>query len=121
MSYLDTAGELVHKKFRTKLKGKDKYRYERGAKLMPYGLWRMERALETKALVYCEGETDTLTLTLWMHNIPALGIPGASSFGCVKAEHIEGIDRVYIVQEPEKAGAVFVAGLAQHLGQPVVR
>ncbi len=49
-----------------------------------------------------EGESDTQTL--WFHGIPALGIPGAETWKDRWAEHLEGIERVYVVVEPDEGG-----------------
>src|SRR3712207_166012 len=53
-------------------------------------------------VVLVEGESDTQTL--WFHNIPALGIPGAETWNERWAEHLEGIERVYVVIEPDEGG-----------------
>jgi putative DNA primase/helicase len=40
---------------------------------MLYGLWRLEKIRRVGWVVLVEGESDTQTL--WIHGIPALGIP----------------------------------------------
>ena len=49
-----------------------------------------------------EGESDCLTL--WFHEIPALGIPGAGNWREDRdAAHFDGIDTIYVVIEPDAA------------------
>jgi hypothetical protein len=110
--YYDEEKRFLHKKYRTALSGKNKYRYERGVKSIPYGLWRLVEAISVGALVIVEGESDCWTL--WSFDIPALGIPGASNFRVLKSEHLRGLKKIFVVQEPDKAGEQFVIGLCDH-------
>ena len=50
-----------------------------------------------------EGESDTQTL--WYHGIPALGIPGVETWKEAWTEHLEGLEKVYVVIEPDEGGA----------------
>jgi hypothetical protein len=54
-------------------------------------------------VVLVEGESDTQTL--WFHGFPALGTPGVDTWKEAWAEHLEGIERIYAVIEPDKGGA----------------
>ena len=81
--------------------------------IVPYGLQRLEEARGMGFLHLAEGESDAWTL--WYHDIPCLGIPGATMTGCLEAEHLAGISRLYIIHEPDKAGAGFVEGIASRL------
>jgi hypothetical protein len=58
---------------------------------------------------------QTDSLTLWLYNLPALGIPGADNAGCLKAEHLEGIHTIYAVDEKDKGGKTFIRGITNHL------
>jgi hypothetical protein len=49
-----------------------------------------------------EGESDCHTL--WYHKIPTLGIPGVETWKEQWAEHLEAIERVYVVIEPDEGG-----------------
>ncbi len=73
--------------------------------LVPYGLWLFAEARARRFLVVVEGETDCWAL--WLHGWPALGLPGATNISCLKAEHLRGLDKIYVVQESDKAGAGF--------------
>jgi hypothetical protein len=53
-------------------------------------------------VVLVEGESDAQTL--WHHGIPALGIPGVDTWKPQWADHLEGVERVYAVVEPDGGG-----------------
>ena len=50
-----------------------------------------------------EGESDAQTL--WLHDIPALGIPGATSWQEAWAPALEGVPEILVVIEPDAGGA----------------
>jgi hypothetical protein len=111
--YYDKDKNHLYNKIRVQLSGRGKYRYERGAKSIPYGLWRLSDAHKIGGLVIVEGESDCWTL--WKHDIPALGIPGASAWKCLDVESVKGIDKIYIIQEPGEAGQTFSLSMGEHL------
>lgn len=82
--------------------GDDRFRWRTGSKARLYGLWRLESIRKADYVVLVEGESDAQTL--WYHRIPALGIPGASTWRNEWAEHLEAIEKVYAVVEPDEAG-----------------
>jgi hypothetical protein len=82
--------------------GDDRFRWRTGSKAMLYGLWRLEKIRKAGSVVLVEGESDTQTL--WFHGIPALGIPGVETWKERWAEHLEGIERIYVVIEPDEGG-----------------
>lgn len=105
--------EYTHARVRTELKAKDGTKWEKGAKALPYGL---DRLAATDHLAIVEGESDCWTL--WMYGLPALGIPGASSFNCIAAEHVAVFPpKVYISQEPDTAGKRFLSKIAGRLAE----
>lgn len=81
--------------------------------IIPYGLQRLSDARAAKYVIVVEGETDCWTL--WAHGFPALGIPGASMGNKLQAEHLFGIDKVFIIQEPDNGGRGFAAGVLSRL------
>ncbi len=87
-------------------------RNEDGAPI-PYGLWRLPLAREKGFIILVEGETDAWSL--WSIGVPALGLPGASMTGKLEKGHVEGIDKVYVVEEPDRGGVTFVKGLGERL------
>jgi hypothetical protein len=101
-------------RLRTALVAKEGSRWSRGeGKIVPYGLERLEEARKAGYLVIAEGESDCWTL--WYHHIPALGVPGAALVNTLEADYLTGIDKVYIIQEPDAAGTRFVKGIERRL------
>jgi len=100
--YPDEDGQEVAVRFRTSLEGTEKFRWRSGDKPRPYGLRLLEEARKAGYVVLVEGESDCHTL--WCHEIPALGIPGASNWRDEWASYLEGIEKVYVVIEPDQGG-----------------
>src|SRR5215204_447848 len=75
---------------------------EKRGKARPYGLRLLEEARKAGYVVLVEGESDCHTL--WCHEIPALGIPGASNWRDEWATYLDGIEKVYVVIEPDQGG-----------------
>ena len=67
-------------------------------------------AREVGYTVLVEGESDCHTL--WHHGAEAIGIPGASNFKEEWAEHLQNIEKLYAVVEPDRGGAAFEERLA---------
>jgi hypothetical protein len=104
--------------------GDNRFLWRKGSKPCLYGLWRLD--LETCARVHAgsegadpplpsivlvEGESDAHTL--WHHGIPALGLPGASTWREDRdLVHLEGIERVFVVVEPDQGGNAVMGWLA---------
>ena len=105
--YLDPAGNEAAVRFRIaveKAEGTDnRFRWKSGAKPCLYGLWRLEDARQARHVTIVEGESDCHTL--WRHGIPAVGVPGATNWKEDRdADHLDGIDTIYVVTEPDKGG-----------------
>jgi hypothetical protein len=58
-----------------------------------------------------EGESDCHTL--WFHEIPALGIPGASNWRDEWASYLDGIEKIYAIIEPDHGGETLRARLTR--------
>lgn len=100
--YIGTGGELLASRFRIALEG-DRFRWKAGSKPCIYGQNRIEEARKRQSVVLVEGESDCHTL--WHHGIPALGLPGASSWSEGRdAPLFEGIGEIFVVIEPDKGG-----------------
>lgn len=112
--YMSETGETVATRIRGNSGAGDKFRWSTGAKLIPYGLWRLPEYKEggVKDIVIVEGESDSHTL--WQHEIPALGIPGAATFKKEWVPYLEGFD-LYIFEEPDTAGGTFVEKICTNL------
>ncbi len=99
MPYLDASGEVLLTRSRVSLTGKPKVKTRKGDKHRLYGLWKLEEARGDGYAWLVEGESDSQTL--WYHEEPALGIPGANSWRAEWAADLEGIGRLYFVVEDE--------------------
>lgn len=107
IAYKSDAGKRIAMRYRTALTkaqdGRDdRFRWETGAKLIPYGLWRLEEARKAGYIVLVEGESDCHTL--WFHRIPAVGIPGANNWKPEWASYFAGIPQLYLIVEPDQGG-----------------
>jgi hypothetical protein len=100
--YPDEEGQDVAVRFRVSLNGAEKFRWRSGDKPVPYGLKLLREARGAGFVVLVEGESDCHTL--WYYEIPALGIPGATNWRDGWATCLEGIEKVYVVIEPDQGG-----------------
>src|SRR5262249_47587817 len=81
----------------------DRFRWKSGTKPFLYGLHRLAEAQKARQVALVEGESDCHTL--WLHEIPALGIPGATSWREERdARLLDGIETIYVVVEPDGGG-----------------
>ena len=100
--YRGVAGEERAVRIRIALDG-DRFRWKSGSKPSLYGLHRVEDARKAGHVALVEGESDCHTL--WFHGIPALGVPGAANWREDRdAGHLDGVDTVYVVVEPDRGG-----------------
>jgi hypothetical protein len=101
-------------RLRTALAARKGSRWSKGeGEIVAYGLERLEDARKAGYLIIVEGESDCWTL--WYHQFPALGLPGAEMANKLEEAYLAGIDRVYVVQEPDAAGTKFVKSIEQRL------
>jgi hypothetical protein len=100
--YPDEEGQEVAVRFRVSLDSAEKFKWRSGDKPGPYGLRLLEETHRAGYVVLVEGESDCHTL--WFHEIPALGIPGASNWRDGWAAHLDGIEKIYAVIEPDPGG-----------------
>lgn len=94
---------------------KTTYRWFGTGEIVPYGLNRLKSARKEGYLFLVEGETDCLTL--WLYGFQALGLPGAKNTNCLKAEYVDGISTIYVMNEKDEAGNIFVKDIAAKLQQ----
>jgi len=114
--YYDMAGQPYERyRLRTDRQAKEGSYWNRDseAPLIPYGLEWLHKAQEQRQIVIVEGESDVWTLR--RHGLPVLGIPGATNTQCLLSEHLTDIDQVYIIQEPDTAGAKFTIDIKARL------
>ncbi len=101
--YRDEAGQEVTARYRIAASG-DKFRWTKGAHVLPYGLDKIDRTAGYIILV--EGESDAQTL--WFHGLPALGVPGAALWKPTWAQYVDGLT-VFVWREPDQGGATFIS------------
>lgn len=106
--YYDLEGVERSVRFRISLTGTDRFRWRKGSKVMPYGLWRLPEMRKAGWVLLVEGESDAHTA--WYHSIPAIGIPGANTWRDSWVEYLEGLD-VCLWREPDEGGSVFMAAV----------
>lgn len=95
--YYGENGEEVAIRYRIALRG-DRFRWKEGSRVIPYGLWRLrEWRGQHRYILLVEGESDCWTA--WHHGIPAIGIPGKSTWRKEWARHLDGLE-VWVWQEP---------------------
>jgi hypothetical protein len=91
------------------LDGKPKIKTRRGDKLCPYGLWHINEARATGYVLVVEGESDAQTG--WYHGEPVIGVAGANSWRHEWAAEFEGVEKIYVVIEPDQGGQKLWASL----------
>jgi len=105
--YIDVDSSTIRSvRFRTELykseENDNRFRWRSGDKVCLYGLWRLSIAREASYIVIVEGESDCHTL--WLHDIPAIGIPGASIWRETWDDYLNDIPAIYVVIEPDDGG-----------------
>jgi len=114
--YFDTDGVTEKAvQFRLALaKGEERdarFRWRKKSTPCPYGLWRLEDALQAGRITLAEGPSDAQTL--WYSGIPALGLPSASAKLWEYDDLLAGIGRIEIVIEPDTGGKTLLAAAAR--------
>lgn len=113
-TYLNQDGQPARSKIRHGKTAQESFWQRNKLSIVPYNLHCLQFARQNnKTLHIVEGESDTLTLLY--HQIIALGIPGASMIGKLEASYLEGIDTLFLHQEPDNAGEGFIKNLLKRL------
>ena len=117
--YYDQGGQEVAVRIRIRMDKAEgeRFRWRKRSKVHPYGLWRLGRAREAACIIVVEGESDAQTL--WQHDIPALGIPGAGTWKPEWREYLRGL-QVYVWQEADKDGEAFVGRVGESVPETQV-
>jgi hypothetical protein len=91
--------------------GDNRFAWRSGDKARLYGLHRLVDAIEAGYVCLVEGESDAQTL--WFHNFPGLGLPGANDWNEQRdAPLLADIPVIYVVIEPDRGGDHIVRWLA---------
>jgi DNA primase len=109
--YLTREGELHAVQYRYALEGDNRFKWRKDDTPILYGLWRLGEWTGSDTLYLCEGTSDTWTL--WHADLPALGIPSASTWREEWWREVEGFERIVLIPDADDAGA----GLAQKLAE----
>lgn len=112
--YFDEQGGEGPVRFRIELEKSEnadnRFKWRKGSKLIPYGLWRLELARKLGYAVRVEGESDCHTA--WYHGLPGFGIPGASNWHEKWTDYLDDIPIIYDVIEPDKGGETWLKKLS---------
>jgi hypothetical protein len=101
--YFDPDGNEAAVRYRLALDGPERFRWQRGSRVLPYGLERLREAQAQGWVLLVEGESDAWTA--WHHDIPAIGLPGKSSWRKEWAHTLDGL-KVYLWVEPDATDLV---------------
>lgn len=114
--YFDRNKELRAVRMRMSLDGVTRFRWRQGDKPLLYGLWMLPD--DCRFVFIVEGESDCHTL--WAHGLPALGVPGASTWKKEWARYIPDC-RVYVVDEKDEASKRLAQKVVDSLDRPILR
>jgi DNA-binding transcriptional ArsR family regulator len=103
--YLTREGDLHTIQYRLtleKVNGVDRFKWRKGDTRILYGLWRLPEWGDADTLYLCEGTSDTWTL--WHADLPALGIPSATTWESEWWREVEGFERIVLIPDNDEAG-----------------
>jgi hypothetical protein len=109
-SHRDLDGSEIKNAVRFRFSMTEKPKSKSGGKPMLYGLWRFPDFKPGGELILVEGESDTLTA--WLYDLPAVGIPGKTLLKAIDPVHFEGFHTVYVLQEPGRPGTARRSGVS---------
>ena len=113
--YRDEGGRVIAMRRRQALrKGEPDQRFlwRKGDHAALYGLWRLGEIRAAGWTLLVEGESDCHTA--WLHQLPCLGIPGATNWKREWSAHLAGLT-VYAWREPDTGGETFARRLIADL------
>lgn len=103
--YFGLDGTEAAVRFRHAIGGPNRCTWKKGTKTLLYGVGFLDQYRKGTYdwIILVEGESDTQTLI--HHNIPALGLPGATNWKEERdASLFDGFKKIYVVIEPDKGG-----------------
>jgi hypothetical protein len=120
MPYMRPDGGKPSLKFRISLTGAKKTMWRKGDKALLYGAQWAAELPKAGYTVLVEGESDAQTL--WLHQIPALGLPGAGTWNEERdAPLLANVPLIYVIVEPDKGGDAMMSWLARSSIAPRAR
>jgi len=105
--YYDTSGNVVRTQYRTS----DRFWWDKGTKVLPYGLNQLGDC-KKRALLVVEGASDAQTA--WYHGLCAMGVPGANSWKSSWKDYVSRF-KVYVWHEPDTGGDQLVETLSRDI------
>lgn len=108
-------GDNYRTRKRWALRAKDGSGWADGELIAPYGVWRLPKEPFYDFFFLVEGESDCWSA--WTHDMPCLGIPGASLTSCLKYDHVKNLKTICVVKEPDNGGELFVKGVQDRLAK----
>jgi len=96
--YMNQGGEVAAVRYRLSLNGPQRFIWRKGDRVLLYGLWTLAEIRKAGWCLLVEGESDCWVA--WHLGLPALGLPGKTTFKPEWAEYFEGV-RVFLWQEPD--------------------
>lgn len=115
--YFDRDGNESAIRYRLALQGAVRFRWRRGSRVLPYGLDRLKEARQAGWALLVEGESDAWVC--WFNGIPALGVPGASTWHPAWAGHLDGL-KVYVWREPDRGGDTLATAVLRDIPDALV-
>jgi DNA-binding MarR family transcriptional regulator len=111
--YLTREGEQHAVQYRLTKEGEgvDRFKWRKDDTAILYGLWRLGEWTDSDTLYLCEGVSDTWTL--WHADMPALGIPSATTWKSEWWREVEGFERIVLIADADKAGKDLAKTLAK--------
>ena len=110
--YYDADGACVAVRQRRNPNNRQRFAWNKGGTPIVYGAW-LDLNKTARALILVEGESDAQSL--WLHGLPALGVPGATNYQAAWTARYIGDRDVYIHVEPDNGGATFRQKVIQAL------
>jgi hypothetical protein len=120
--YRNADGDLHTIQYRftlEKVNGVDRFKWRSGDTRILYGLWRLCEWTGSDTLYLCEGTSDTWTL--WHADLPALGIPSATTWKSEWWREVEGFERIVLIPDNDEGGRKTRARDCENLPRPPTR
>jgi hypothetical protein len=107
---------LPKSRIRLALNANPRFKWTGRGSVVPYGLQFLPMYRERGSVLFIvEGESDVWAA--WKHSVPAIGIPGATQIRRIKSEYLDGFDRVFLLQEPDRGGENLIAMTPVHFAR----
>ena len=111
--YYDENGNFVRTRFRNGPDNENRFIWSNdGEGTTLYGLWAINN-FKQDYIILVEGESDCHSL--WSYGFQAIGVPGAKNFKKEYAKYFTKFDRIYIHNEGDDGGKVFVNSISKVL------